>query len=466
MKRQHEIASPLRLPEFAQDHAGLEVKSQFSQGPYVLTKPCLDLTGFRTGRFLMIINGQKAEKLLLYLTFLFFSLYVINAVGNMECLEWVLGKRRYLNVLWVLLGLYLIVSRGRVSWSFFWANSRLVVPVVVALYIYHGRAFDLSYVKYVLLLILVGSVICQIKGFSLREFFIVNSASCLVVFFSALYQIYGLGYLVPNGDLNQNIFACLVMAIGNVSLFAVLYRERLKRGECLIYALCGVLAIWVSLRTSCRTSYVTELVLMMLFSYWAQKKCRYSISRVAGFIVLAFAFMGLVLIASPDVTEYKFRAIWVEIKEFFGLEVGEKTGSSVGLRLAMWKAAVIDIIPHHFFFGVGDIRKQDWLTLLPKSSIDSVFLAKLSHFHNEGINTFVMGGMLLFATSIWLLYRLFIVAKSDPVLLCLLVGSVTWGMTEVAFRHKPFLIVFLSIWLLYECATHNERMRKGNALGN
>lgn len=416
----------------------------------------------------MTINretSQRIEKILLHLTFLFFALYVINVVGNIEGLEGGLGKRRYLTVLWVLLGTYLVVSKAKINWTFFGDNVRLVVPVVavsVFLYVYHGRAFDLSYAKYVLLLILVGSVVCQIKRFSLREFFIVNSLSCLIIFFVALYQIYGLGYLVPNGDLNQNIFACLVMIVGNVSLFAILYKGKLKESECLFFTLCGVLAIWVMLRTSCRTSYVTELVLVSVCAYLAYKKYGWSVSRVIAFLVLAIAFMVLILLTSPMITEDKFKAIGIEIRDFFELEAGESTGSSVGLRLAMWKAAFAEVIPQHFFFGVGNIRKLDWLTLLPNSSIDRTFLAKLSHFHNEGINTFVMGGALLFATCCWLLFRLFSVAKSEPVLLCLLIGAVTWGMTEVAFRHKPVLIVFLSIWLLYECAIRNSRMQEGH----
>lgn len=409
-------------------------------------------------------NRQKAEKILLSLVFFFFALYVVNAIGNIDELKGILGKRRYLNVLWVLLGMYLIVSKVRINWLFFWDNAKLVIPISAGclfLFFYHDEIFDISYVKYSLLLILVAAAVCDIRKFGLREFFIVNSLSCLAIFAVAIYQMDVLRYPVPNGDINQNIFACLVLIIGNVSLFSVLY-GKLNRGDRLIYAICGILAIWVALRTTCRTAYVTEVALVCCFSYLAHKRYEWSTRQSVLFVVIAMGFMLLVVVTSPLATEHKFKVIFREVQEFSALGFGETTDSSIGLRLAMWKAAFVDVIPNHFWLGVGDIRFLDWPSVLKHSNIDSVFLKTLPHFHNEGINIFVMGGLLLFVACNWLLYKLFLIARTEPVLLCLLVDAVMWGMTEVAFRHKPFLVVFLSIWLLYECAMRHELEREAS----
>ena len=43
----------------------------------------------------------------------------------------------------------------------------------------------------------------------------VGALSCVAIFLVALYQIDVLGYLVPNGDLNQNVFASMAMIIGS-----------------------------------------------------------------------------------------------------------------------------------------------------------------------------------------------------------------------------------------------------------
>lgn len=405
---------------------------------------------------------EHAERLLFSVLFILFSLYVINVVGNIDGVSEFLGKRRYLNALWIVLVLYLVVSRGKIKWQFFWENVCLIIPISVAslfLYFYHNHIFDLSYIKYAFLLILVGSIICKNNKFKLREFFVVNSLACLIIFFSAIYQILILKYSIPNGDLNQNIFACFVVAIGNVSFFAVLYKN-LNKFDRVFFAICGILAIWVALRTTCRTAYVTEVIVAGLFSYFAHKRLECSRQRIIGFFALVVVSLLLVVVASPSITEYKFKAIFSEISGFVGLGDKETTSSSVGLRLAMWKAAIFDVIPKHWCFGIGDIRKLDWLSLLTGSNIDREFLKAMAHFHNEGINILVMGGLLLFIVSNWLLYRLFVIAKSEPVQLCLLVGTVVWGMTEVAFRHKPFLVVFLSIWLLYECAIRNEQYQE------
>ena len=111
-------------------------------------------------------NRQKAEKILLSLVFFFFALYVVNVIGNIDELKGILGKRRYLNVLWVLLGMYLIVSKVRINWPFFWDNAKLAIPisaVCLFLFFYHDGVFDISYVKYSLLLILVGAAVCDFR---------------------------------------------------------------------------------------------------------------------------------------------------------------------------------------------------------------------------------------------------------------------------------------------------------------
>lgn len=416
--------------------------------------------------FLEENHRQKLEKFFLYLTFFLFALYAINAVGNVEGLKGFLGKRRYLNVLWVSLCFYLIISKGKINWDFFWKDAKLVLPVAfVAVFLdfYHDCGFDVSYAKYALLLILVGSVVCKIKSFGLREFFIVNSLSCLAIFAVAIYQIDVLRYPIPNGDINQNIFACLVIIIGNVSLFSVLY-GKLNRGDRLIYAICGILAIWVALRTTCRTAYATETILIGIFVFFARKKFQWSLRQATFVYVVALTSMVIVALTSSSITGEKFKVIFEEIQNFFSLEKGETTKSSIGLRLAMWKAALFDVIPNHFWLGVGDVRFLDWPIILKNSNIDANFLKDLPHFHNEGVNLFVMGGLLLFVACNWLLYKLFLRARTEPVLLCLLAGAVMWGMTEVAFRHKPFLVVFLSIWLLYECAMRNESNRESGEI--
>ena len=411
-----------------------------------------------------VINTNKtgrlqARKVLLFAILFLFSLYIINVIGNLDGASVLLGKRRYLNVLWALLAIYLIVFRREVEWSFFWERFSLVLPiflVCIFLYFYHGRVFDLSHIKYVFLFILASSVICKERKIGLRYFFTVNSISCLIIFFVAVYQMWVLKCPVPNGDINQNVFACFAAIIGNVSLFSVLYKNLGRRNR-LLFSLCGILAIWVALRTTCRTAYVTEVFLVGLLAFLACTKLKWSWRKATIFLLSMAIVLLFLAVEGSSVTEWKFKAIPSEILNFLELGKNETTNTSVGLRLAMWKAAFTDLLPNHLCFGIGDVRELNLLGLISNSNIDKDFLKEMGHFHNEGVNVLVMGGLLLFIVSNWLLYRLFIIAKSESVLLCLLVAAVTWGMTEVAFYHKPVLIVFLSIWLLYECAIRNER---------
>ena len=392
------------------------------------------------------------------------SLYVLNAVGGVEAWHWLVGGRRYLNVLWVVLALYLLVSKCDVDRPYLWEKARLLFPVCATclfLYFYHDQHFDLGFLKYGLLLVLAASVAIKVRRFDIKAFFYINSLASLLIFAAALYQIHVLGYVVPNGDMNQNIFAPMAMIIGSVSVFSLLYRD-IKPPLGLAFALCGVLAVWVALRTSCRTAFVTEAILTLLFLTWAYVKLQWSLRKIAIISATVVAAMALVVLASPSVTGDKFGVILEQVRGFFELRQGETTGTSIGLRFAIWKAALFDVIPKHFFLGIGDINELNRFEIITGSSIDREFLRTLQHFHNEGINTMVMGGLLLFSVCNWLLFKLYMTARKEPALLCLLVGYVAYGLTEVAFLHKPCFFVFVSMWLLYECAAKNER-RKAQA---
>ena len=403
-------------------------------------------------RLKLAISGLRGA--LGFLVLWFLSLYVLNAVGNMDAVQHWVGGRRYLNVLWVVTALYLLISKFNVDRDFLVQKMWLLAPigaVCVFLYFYHDKSFDLGFLKYAVLLVLTASVVRHLAWFDRKIFFRINSAACLVVFAAALYQLLWLHRLVPDGDINQNIFAPQAMILGGIAVFALLYDE-VSKGERLLHAVCGLLALWVALRTSCRTAYVAEMAMAGLFCLLAYRKYRWSFYWVLLGMLAAAAVMVAVVLFSPSVTESKFGRISTEIVGFLDLQSGKTTGSSIGLRLAMWQAALTEIIPKHFWLGVGEISRVDFASLFPHTKIDKNFLSTLQHFHNEGINIFVTGGVVLFVAANGLLYQLFRQARTEPVLLCILVGTVVFGITEVTWLHKSCFLLLTSVWLLYECA--------------
>ena len=414
----------------------------------------------------MELNGRlflQVANFLRVLMFIFLSLYVLNAVGNLEAVQHWVGGRRYLNVLWIVMALYLLVSRFDMDRAFFVRQFRLLAPigaVCVFLYFYHDRSFDLGFLKYAVLLVIAASVVRRLGWLDRNVFFRVNSVACLAIFAVALYQIIGLHRLVPDGDVNQNIFAPQAMIIGGISVFAWLYDEVDKK-ERLLHIVCGVLALWVALRTSCRTAYVSEMVLAVLFCGLAYRKYRWPLPWLLLGLAAVAAVMVAVVFCSPGVTESKFGRITAEIADFIDLKSGKTTESSIGLRLAMWQAALTEIIPQHFWLGVGEVSNVDFVSLFPHTKIDKNFLPTLQHFHNDGINIFVTGGLLLFVSANGLLCRLFQRAWSEPAMLCLLVGTVAFGMTEVTWLHKSCFLMLTSIWLLYECASSKSSSPEG-----
>ena len=286
-----------------------------------------------------------------------------------------------------------------------------------------------------------------------------------MIFVVALYQIIGLHRLVPDGDVNQNIFAPQAMILGGISVFAWLYDDADKK-ERLLHVVCGVLALWVALRTSCRTAYVSEMVLAVLFCCLAYRKYRWPLHWLLLGVLAVAAVMVAVVLCSPSITESKFGRISTEVASFLDLKSGKTTGSSVGLRLAMWQAALIEIIPKHFWLGVGEVSNVDFVSLFPHTKVNKAFLSTLQHFHNEGINIFVTGGLLLFSAANVLLYQLFRTARTEPVLLCILVGTLAFGMTEVTWLHKSCFLLLTSVWLLYECARLKPLAPRSDACGS
>lgn len=398
--------------------------------------------------------ASGARRSLGFLTLFFLSLYVLNAIGNIDAVQHWVGGRRYLNVLWIVAGLYLLISKFDVDRDFLIQNIRLLAPigvVCVFLYFYHSKSFDLGFLKYAVLLVLVASVVRRLEWFDRKLFFRINSFACLVTFVAALYQLEWLHRLVPDGDINQNVFAPQVMIIGGISVFALLYREVDKK-ERWIHALCGGLALWVALRTSCRTAYVAEMAMAGLFCVLACRKYRWSFYWVLLGMFVVVAVMVAVVLFSPAITETKFGRISTEVAGFLDLQAGKTTGTSIGLRLAMWQVALTEIIPKYFWFGVGEVSRVNFVSLFPHTKLNNDFFSILLHFHNEGINIFVTGGVVLFAAANGLLYQLFRQARTEPVLLCILVGTVVFGMTEVTWLHKSCFLLLTSVWLLYECA--------------
>lgn len=416
----------------------------------------INLNKKNNGLYLVEHRGLTSDircKLGLLVLF-FLSLYVLNAVGNIDLVQHCVGGRRYLNVLWVVTALYLLISKFDVDWAFFIRETKLLIPIgasCIFLYFYHEGSFDLGFLKYAILLTLATSVVRGLKWFDKKIFFRINSVACLVVFATAMYQLLWLHRLVPDGDLNQNIFAPQVMIIGGVSVCALLHCEVNTR-ERWLHALCGVLALWVALRTSCRTAYVAEVAMAVLFCVLAYRKYRWPLYWCCLGMLAVVVVLVAVELFSPSVTWEKFGRISAEVEGFLDMQSGETADSSVGLRLAMWQAALTEIIPKYFWFGVGEVSNVDFVSLFPQTRVDRDFLSTLQHFHNEGINIFVTGGLLLFATANMLLYQLFQKARTEPVLLCILVGTLFSGMTEVTWLHKNCFLLLTSVWLLYEGA--------------
>ena len=88
----------------------------------------------------MELNGRlflQVANFLRVLMFIFLSLYVLNTVGNLEAVQHWVGGRLYLNVLWIVMALYLLISRFDMDRDFFVRQFRLLAPIgAVCVFLY------------------------------------------------------------------------------------------------------------------------------------------------------------------------------------------------------------------------------------------------------------------------------------------------------------------------------------------
>lgn len=132
----------------------------------------------------------------------------------------------------------------------------------------------------------------------------------------------------------------------------------------------------------------------------------------------------------------------------------EVYGSSWGARLAVWKTAA-GIIESNLFFGTGQGKPAE------HEAIQKIFKttgATLLHFHNDYIQTLVVGGLLLLlgylSTILWLLIR---AVRLRSVQLLSLVLSLCWfGLVDISYFNRLPFSFFMGAWTVLYYLDHNK----------
>ena len=152
--------------------------------------------------------------------------------------------------------------------------------------------------------------------------------------------------------------------------------------------------------------------------------------------------------------------------------------NSVGLRLEIWRAALISI-GEQPWSGIGSVNYDEMIAVLAnRGEIDPILTTNLSHVHNEYLSAAVYRGiqglaslLLIFFIPLFAFLKYYHSVKGNDQLLLgcgiiMIVSSMTMSMSDLFFQHhRESLFFAVYIYLIYGLVlSKSEKAPIGKAL--
>ncbi|GAB2851404.1 O-antigen ligase [Pseudoduganella ginsengisoli] len=252
------------------------------------------------------------------------------------------------------------------------------------------------------------------------------------------YQRWGLGIERPGGLINSITFGDLELCMGMMSLAGVL---DFKGRNVLWPALGAVAGLVGSVATGTRGGWIAVLFAALLFLRYGHF-LRTRVARASALLVFSL-LVGTYFVDQTGARE-RFNQGISDVKTYFD---GGQAFTNVGVRLELWKGAVM-LIEQHPFRIAGTRQVEAEMKQLVDAGHLQPFVLNAEHFHNDILQQLVFGGipglLVWLATMIApLLFFLRILRTHEsaspsvvaPALagLLLVIGYFSFGLTEVIF---------------------------------
>jgi len=266
-----------------------------------------------------------------------------------------------------------------------------------------------------------------------------------------LYQLLD-GNKRPSGVMNPAVFGNLAVSLFFVTL-VFFQQESLKQRILSFLSLLSGLVIIIASGT--RGAWLSFLLLSGVYLYFNYRQ-KTKLRKRTKFIVL-LVIASIVSIAGLS-SSFKDRS-QIAYTEIVNWNLGDKSQTSVGLRLEMYTLALekIDDVP---FFGHG-YRTSNIVVFANGNSPSSHQSYTFNHLHNAYLTQYFNGGFVLLGALLLLLFvplRLFIKGNiqnpENPVYISgvmLTVGYASYGMVNILFGDtymNGFYTFFLAIFML------------------
>ena len=167
--------------------------------------------------------------------------------------------------------------------------------------------------------------------------------------------------------------------------------------------------------------------------------------------IWSYVLIGSLLFIGGSFPILKDRLYDATVHEFTAFDNGNE-GTSIGIRLNLWKAGLI-LIKESPFHGIGNNMKNDVKQLVNKKEIYNNDYSKFSHFHNQYIDVAAKWGLQSLAILLLILLVPLFRLKKDNTYTYISFISITSilmiaGLTDPPLINTPLFIMFFSLFTL------------------
>ena len=302
---------------------------------------------------------------------------------------------------------------------------------LVALCLVHGGSgFSKYYNAYAIMFCLL--IFPSRYIFERLNVFLICAAFCSIISISALYQMLACNPgVIVLGDKKNTLFGgiTLLTVLSTCALFDD--SEKIKKYRLLFSTTVAIALICIAV-SEMRTALVGIGVALFVLLITKRKTNKHAIA----FLVSAFILFALAYLFSGRLME--------GINDLKQLAQGN-SNSSWGIRVELWKLAAHAFLEKPFFgWGASPIDK-----VLASGVVLPDGIPNVGHFHNDLLESIVMGGMVGFSCLLGTIVLLIKRADKDLAMMVLLVTMISIGLFERYWfdQHTLFLFCCLLVML-------------------
>ena len=330
------------------------------------------------------------------------------------------------------------------------------VPIIIAaaiLSVYHHRSIEMNILpKLVVFCLASGALVAVYKK---RVFYIINSFFCwgALCWMASLVIRDGISLYLNNFHhlVNQNEVYMMVVLMSGVSIFA---SQEVKGKEQFFHLLSGLAGLGCVVLTQARGALVDILVLFFVFFFSSNLSLKCKLK-----VLLACLLMCAMLVYLTDGFNGRLGLILSEITLWFD---GKGQATSIGTRLSLWYAGIVDIFPHFPLMGTG-VREGhlgDLAQLVSLTERPGWTIGMQPHFHNDFVQMAVKGGILYVGAGIASLILITLQYRSHSIVIWLIACAIASGLTEHFYFQPRVFIFFVMIFTLVVTGIYKERREK------